>query len=53
MSSEVEELLESTWKLRRIMISVLPEEAVDHIIDLIVKDSAHRKFLALCDDDFQ
>lgn len=50
MSPELEELLHSTFKLRRTLLQVLPKEAVDYIMELIVKDSAHQKYLELTKD---
>ena len=50
MSPELEELLHSTFKLRQILSQVLSKEAVDYIMELIVKDSAHRKYLKLIED---
>ena len=50
MSSELEKLLESTYKLRGILSQVLNQEAVDYLITLVVKDNAHRKFLKLTDE---
>jgi hypothetical protein len=47
MSPELEEFLESTYKLRKALEPVLPKEAIDYILELIVKDSAHRKCLKL------
>lgn len=50
MSPELEELLHSTFKLRQTLSQVLPKEAVEYIIELIVKDGAHRKYLELTKD---
>lgn len=50
INPELEELLESSFKLRKILEQVLPKEAVDYIITLIVKDSSHRKFLKLTEE---
>lgn len=50
MSSELEELLRSSFKLRQVLSQILQKEAVDYIMELIVKDSAHRKFLELTKD---
>lgn len=51
MSPELEELLHSTFKLRQTLSQVLPKEAVDYIIELIVQDSAHRKYLKLTEEN--
>lgn len=47
LSPELEEILSSTFKLRKILSSVLPPDAVDYICELIAKDGAHRKFLEI------
>ena len=47
MSPELEEFLENTFTLRRTLAQVLPQEAIDYIINLIAKDGAHRKFIKL------
>lgn len=47
MALELEELLHSTFKLRQTLLQVLPKEAVEYIMELIVKDGAHRKYLEL------
>ena len=39
------------FKLRKILEQVLPQEAIDHIINLIAKDGAHRKFLKLTEEN--
>ena len=50
ISNEVEEVLEGSFKLRKTLEQVLPKEAVDYIIQLIVKDGAHRKFLKITEE---
>ena len=47
LTPEIENLLAGTFKLRQTLSSVLPPEAVNYIIELIVKDDAHRKFLEI------
>lgn len=47
MSPELEELLESSFKLRKALEQILPPEAVDYLLALIAKDGAHRRFLKL------
>ena len=51
MSPELEELLHSTFILRQKLISILPAEAVDYIMELIAKDGAHRKYLKLTEEE--
>ena len=50
MSPELEEILYNTFTLRRSLSQILPKEAVDYIIELIVKDGAHRNFLKLTEE---
>lgn len=50
MSPELEELLESSFRLRKTLEQVLPKEAIDYILELIAKDSAHRKFLNITEE---
>ena len=50
MSPELEELLEGSFKLRKAFEQILPQEAVDYVLDLIAKDSAHRKFLKITEE---
>ena len=51
LSPELEELLESPFKLRKVLEQVLTVDAVNYIIELIVKDGAHRKFLKLTEEN--
>ena len=51
MSPELEELLGSPFKLRKILEQVLPADAINYILELIVKDGAHRKFLKLTEEN--
>ena len=51
MSPELEELLSSSFKLRQTLSQILQKEAVDYIMELIVKDSAHRKYLKLIEEE--
>ena len=53
LSPEVEELVSSSFTLRRILSPVLPPQAVDYICELIAKDGAHRKFLKLTSEENQ
>ena len=50
MTPELEELLESSFRLTKTLEQVLPKEATDYILDLIAKDNAHRKFLKITDE---
>jgi hypothetical protein len=45
MSPELEELLHSSFKLRRTLTQVLPQEAVNYIMELVAKDEAHKKLI--------
>ena len=47
MTQELEELFESLFRLRKLLEQVLPKEAIDYILTLVVKDKAHRRFLEL------
>ena len=47
MSPEIEDLLESSYKLRKVLEPVLPREAIDYILELVAKDGAHRKYLKI------
>lgn len=51
LSKELEEFLEGSFKLRKLLEQVLPKEAVDYILLLIAKDSAHRKFLQITEEN--
>ena len=51
LSPELEDLLASTFKLRKILEQVLPQEAIEYIINLIAKDGAHRKFIKLTEEN--
>jgi hypothetical protein len=51
LSPELEALLGSFFKLRKLLEPLLPKEAIDYIINLIAKDLAHRKFLSLVEED--
>jgi hypothetical protein len=50
MSPETEELLEGSFKLRKALEQILPKEAVNYILDLIARDSAHRKYLKIVEE---
>jgi hypothetical protein len=51
MTAELEALLQSSYTLRKTLSQVLPTNAVDYIIELIVKDGAHRNYLKITGDD--
>jgi hypothetical protein len=51
LSPEIEELLSSSFKLRKAFEQVLPKEAIDYILNLIAKDGAHRNFLKLTEEN--
>ena len=50
LSPELEELLNSSFKLRKALEQILSKEAVDYILTLIARDGAHRKFLKLTEE---
>ena len=50
LSTELEELLNSSFKLRKALEQILSKEAVDYILTLIARDGAHRKFLKLTEE---
>ena len=50
MSPELEEFLESSFKLRKLLEQVLSKEAVDYILTLVARDAAHRKFLKITEE---
>jgi hypothetical protein len=50
MTKELEETLSHTWTLRNTLKTVLAPEVVDYIMTLVAQDSAHRKFVALCEE---
>lgn len=51
MTKELEEFLSSTFILRQKLLPIMPVEAVDYILDLIAKDSAHRKLMKILELD--
>ena len=51
MTAELENLLASSYKLRKILSQSLPPELVDYILELVVKDGAHRKYLKIVEDE--
>lgn len=51
MTAELENLLESTYKLRKTLEQALPPEAVNYLIELVAKDGAHRKYLKIVEEN--
>lgn len=51
LTEQSKELLHGTFQLRRVLSQVLAPDLVDHIIELVVRDEAHEKFLELTKDD--
>ena len=51
ITSELDEFLSSSFKLRKLLEPVLPQEAIDYILTLIAKDGAHRKFLKIIEEN--
>ena len=47
LSNELEELFNSSFKVRKTLEQVLPKEAIDYLLDLVAKDFAHRKYLKI------
>ena len=51
LTPELEELLECSFKLRKLLEQILPKDAVDYILNLLAKDGAHRRFLKLTEEN--
>ena len=51
LSPEIEEVLENSFTLRKVLEQVLPKEAVDYILNLLAKDGAHRRFLKITEEE--
>ena len=51
MSPELEELLESSFRVRKLLEQVLTKEATDYIMSLIARDGAHRKYLKIVEEN--
>ena len=47
MTEELEQLFYSKFNLRQRLSQVLPQEAVEYIVNLIVLDQAHQKYIKL------
>lgn len=50
MNPELEELLSSSYKLRKVLEQVFNKEAVDYFMELVSKDGAHRKYLKIVEE---
>ncbi len=50
MTEEVKQLLNSSFLLNQLLSNVLPKEAVDYIINLVVLDQAHQRYSELTSD---
>lgn len=51
MSQELEDLLNSSYKLRKALEQLFNKEAVDYFMELVSKDCAHRKFLKIVEEN--
>jgi hypothetical protein len=51
MTAELEELLSSSFKLRKALQQVLPPEAIEYILELIAKDKAHQNFIRITEEN--
>ena len=47
LSNQAKEILENKIALRNSLSQVLPKEIINYIMELIIRDSAHEKFLEL------
>jgi len=47
ISDNLKEILQKKYDLRKALSQVCPNELVDYIMELIVQDLTHRKFLDL------
>ena len=50
LSNQSKELLDTRMKLRQSLSQILPKDLVDYIMELIVKDLSHQKFIELSKD---
>ncbi len=53
MSPELEEFLSSSFNLRKLLEPVLPKEAVDYLLTLVVKDLAHMKYIIITEEEVE
>ena len=51
LTPESKEALNSLWKFRKLLAQVLTPDLVDYIVELIVREEAHQKYLELTKDD--
>lgn len=51
LSPQSKQVLENPRTLRQTFAQVLPPDLLDYVMMLIVKDSAHHKFLKLMQDE--
>lgn len=51
LSEQSKDLLESSYQMRKILSQVLTPDLVDYVMQLIVRDGAHQKFLDLVRED--
>jgi hypothetical protein len=51
VSPELEALLQNSFQLRQTLSQVLPPEAVNYLMRLVVLDGAHRNFLKLTEEE--
>ena len=47
LSAESKEILNNRLKLRQSLSQMLPKDLIDYIMELIVKDLSHQKYLEL------
>lgn len=47
MTAELEELLQSSYTLRKTLSQVLPKDAVDYLLELVARDGAHRNLMKI------
>lgn len=50
LSDQSKEILENKLALRKSLSQILPADIVEYIMQLIVRDQAHQKFLELTKD---
>ena len=52
LSPESEQIISSMFTFKKVLLSHLPQDIVEYLCELIVKDQAHKSFIELtrCDD---
>lgn len=50
LSNQTKEILDNKIQLRKLLSQVIPSDLIDYIMELIVKDQTHQKFLELTKD---